>query len=417
MSGGSTVVFFCTLMAAAAADAQQPVVRVDVAPDTVNIGESVELTVTVLVPTWFARPPEYPDFELANAVTRLPPDSSYPTSERVGRDTWSGIVRKYRVTPLAGATYRMAGESIGVTWADPGAGANEAEVAVPEIVFRATVPAGAESLDPYLAGPGLEVDVAADGPVTGLEAGDAVLLRYSAALDGLPAIFLPPLAPEMAFDGVSVYRDAPVLADGPPARRTETVTLVFDGGGEFRVPEFSLDYWNTDSESVETATADGMRLEVAGPLPSPKTTASTVRGWRLPAVLMVLAAIAAWLSWRWVPRLGAVLAARAKRRRATEQHAFSELEHALARRDTRQAYREMVQWTSRLEPPLDSRQFALSYGDEELVAAVGELGRSLYGGGDGCDYAAVSARLRKARREYLAGRRNMHVAGLPPLNP
>ena len=59
---------------------QSPIVRVSVTPETVSVGESAELRVTVLVPTWFPRPPVYPAFELANAITRLPADSSYPVS-------------------------------------------------------------------------------------------------------------------------------------------------------------------------------------------------------------------------------------------------------------------------------------------------------------------------------------------------
>jgi len=82
----------------------------------------------------------------------LPPGSSYPTSERIGGDTWSGIVRNYRVYPLTGATYRISGETLGVTWANPGADPFRQDVAIPGVELRATVPAGAEALDPYLAG-------------------------------------------------------------------------------------------------------------------------------------------------------------------------------------------------------------------------------------------------------------------------
>jgi hypothetical protein len=99
---------------------EQPIVRVTVTPSSVIVGEPAELTVTVLVPTWFTRPPVYPTFELANAMTRLPPDSSYPIRERVGNESWSGIVRSYEIYPLLGATYRMAGQQLSVTFADPG---------------------------------------------------------------------------------------------------------------------------------------------------------------------------------------------------------------------------------------------------------------------------------------------------------
>ena len=93
----------------AAAQVQQPVVRLEATPEQVRVGEPVQLRVTVLVPTWFAKPPVFPTFELANAVTRLPPDSSYPTSESINNETWSGIVRNYRIYPLSAAAYSLRG--------------------------------------------------------------------------------------------------------------------------------------------------------------------------------------------------------------------------------------------------------------------------------------------------------------------
>ena len=60
--------------------ATEPVVRVAVMPDTVRVGEAAELQVTVLVPTWFTKPPVYPSFELANAITVSGPCSMPATA-------------------------------------------------------------------------------------------------------------------------------------------------------------------------------------------------------------------------------------------------------------------------------------------------------------------------------------------------
>ena len=73
----------------------------------------------MLVPTWFTRPSIYPTFELANAITRLPDDSSYSIRERVGNDSWSGIVRTYEILPLFGASYRLNGQSMSISEANP----------------------------------------------------------------------------------------------------------------------------------------------------------------------------------------------------------------------------------------------------------------------------------------------------------
>jgi hypothetical protein len=236
-------VLILALATSATALAQgQPIVRAEVSPDTVNVGESAELTITVLVPTWFTRPSIYPSFELTNAITRLPADSSYNIRERIGNESWSGIVRTYEIYPLLGATYRLSGLSVEVTYANPGGDPRTTAVKIPEVAIRGRVPAGAEALDPYIAGQSLSLRLDVNGELDSLEAGDAVVLEYVAELDGLPAIFIPPLAPNLEFDGVSVYADVPDVEDGSPARRSEKLTLVFDAGGAFSIPGRELHY-------------------------------------------------------------------------------------------------------------------------------------------------------------------------------
>ncbi len=55
------------LALAAPADAQKPIVRVIATPKVVPVGEPVTFQVTVLVPTWFPKPPRYPGRSLHGA--------------------------------------------------------------------------------------------------------------------------------------------------------------------------------------------------------------------------------------------------------------------------------------------------------------------------------------------------------------
>ena len=104
------------------------------------------------------------------------------------------------------------------------------------IARNAFLPEGAEDLDPYLAGTRLSFEVAVDGELDDLAVGDALVLTYTLTLEGLPSIFLPPLAPDLELPGLSAYPETPVLEDGPVARRVEKVTLVLESGGAFSVP-------------------------------------------------------------------------------------------------------------------------------------------------------------------------------------
>jgi len=414
------VLLIFALATSTAALAQgQPIVRAEVSPDTVNVGESAELTITVLVPTWFTRPSVYPSFELANAITRSPADSSYNIRERVGNESWSGIVRSYEIYPLLGARYRLSGLSVEVTYATIGGDPRTAAIEIPEVAIRGRVPDGAEALDPYIAGRGLSLRLDVVGELDSLEAGDAVVLEYVAELDGLPAIFIPPLAPTLAFDGVSVYADVPDVEDGTPARRSEKLTLVFESGGEFSIPDVALEFWNTDSQSIARATAKGLRISVVGPVVTSddgngQTGERRQSVWIVAAVALGLAAIAIYSLG---PALTRRLRERAERNRKSEPYAFAAVQSAL-RMNNATAYHAILSWLDRLEPGLNMQQLARDYGDATLSVLLDSLSRSIYADADiVVDLQGLGSELALARKRYLARYEAATAYKLPPLNP
>jgi hypothetical protein len=412
------------LLAAPSVFAQvDPVLRVQVEPRSVRVGEALSLRVTVLVPTYFARPPVYPDFEVANAITRLPPDSSYPTSDRIAGESWSGIVREYRIFPLAAADYRIRGATMRVAYANPGAASVVRDVPVPDIVFRGIVPAGAESLDPYIAGSALELTLDVEGNDGELAVGDAVVLTYGATLAGLPSMFLPALSTgieNVAGEGaVTVYADAARFGDDDAiATRTERVTLVFHAGGEFSVPAVAIDYWNTTAEALSTARTEPLLLSVAGAPAARQAAADTAgkqpRRWRF-ALIVGAFLLGLGVALRaWWP----VLRERLSRWRASEAYAFRRLRRELGAQGEGEAYRHVQRWLERLGPGLGPRAFAATYGDSALRADVEALSDRAFGGqGREVDLRGFEARLVAARHRYL---RRRGVAGekvLAPLNP
>ena len=411
-----------TLLSSAAALAQnRPIVRAEITPETVAVGESVELKVTVLVPTWFTRPSIYPTFELANAITRLPDDSSYSIRERVGNDSWSGIVRTYEILPLFGASYRLNGQSMSIAYANPGSDPVTMEVEVPEVIFRGSVPAGATGLDPYIAGRSLELSLSVEGEVDDLEAGDALVLNYFAELEGLPAIFLPPLAPALSFDGVSIYADTPSLDDGTIARRSEKLTLVFDAGGEFVVPDLTLTFWNTATETIESAMVEGFAISVAGPAVVSLNDGVEAEGrswlWALIAAGASILAIIIYVFGS--AAAGHFRVAKEKRRRS-EPYAFAALQTALRANNADEAYRAVLLWLQRLDPAMSMRQLAHCYGDAALVSDLESLSRMNYSrsnsGTDG-NTSRLAEGLAEARRRYIGQLTAAAGSDLPPLNP
>ena len=423
---GRLVLYHClTILSIALAPAaiaqESPIVRVDVDPKRMAVGEPVALTVTVLGPTWFPKPPSFPSFELANAITRLPPDSSYPTSELVNGETWSGIVRHYKIYPLVGASFKLSDLRMTVIYADPGNRSPvSVEVDVPEIAFTASVPSGAEALEPYIAGRSLALKRETDGNLDALKAGDALVVRYIAELDGLPAIFLPQLTEAIETPGVSVYADQPVVEEGPPATRTEKLTFVFEAGGEFTLPAVELEWWNTETQIIERASVPSLGISVAGP---PLASAGDAQSeapvdWRsmLGWALLIIAAI--WLLSRLTPALTAWWNNVREHYYTSEAYAFRQLRKALHGGDPSRAHTALLTWLDRIAPGLGSREFAHRFGDTRLKEQLENIAQSLYGN------SGEPIHLRRLERPLIGARakarhatqdRSQHV--LPPLNP
>jgi len=414
-----TILAIIVFSAIAAAE-ERPIVRAEVTPTTVAVGETIELRVTVLVPTWFTRPPIYPNIELANAITRLPDDSSFPMRERIGNDSWSGIVRSYEILPLFGANYRLSGQSMSISYANPGSDPITVDVDVPEVSFQGTVPAGAAALEPYIAGSSLKLSLAVEGETADLEVGDALVLTYEANLVGLPAIFLPPLAPTMAFDGVSVYADSPAVGDMATARRSEKLTLVFDAGGVFSIPGLTLNYWNTETESISSASVDGFEVSVVGPAVAPGASEKAERPLFFWASAVAVVSVLAGIIYTFGSAAANRYRANTEKRRRSESYAFSLLQTALGANDTEEAYRSMLRWLARLNPAMSMRQLARNYGDGSLPADVELFSRMNYSAsesGNSVDTSRLSKGLARARARYIRQLVTAKSGDLPTLNP
>ena len=70
----------------------------------------------------------------------------------------------WEITPQRAADFDLGRAAITVTWADPDSNAPvTASVALPPVTFSATVPPGAEGIDPFLAATSVAVTARVDG--------------------------------------------------------------------------------------------------------------------------------------------------------------------------------------------------------------------------------------------------------------
>ncbi|MDW4497358.1 hypothetical protein R5H30_05140 [Sulfitobacter sp. D35] len=339
----------------AAQDASAPVVRIDMEETEAIPGQYLTMRVTVLVPTFMPKPVEFPSFEMPNLRVLLPENSTNPTSQNVDGETWSGVSRRYRLSPMVPGRFDIPSRSVRVTYADPETGAATDPLVVTvetdPVSIAGVLPQGAEGLDPFIAATGLSLEQELSGPTTDLDLGAGVTRTVTATIEGASPIVLPPLLSDVQITGVDIYPDEPRITEAEnrgelSGTRVESETLMAAGGGAGTVPALTLDWYNLDTGEIETASVEGFDVSVSGPPRDQPTLADRLDPRLIAAGVAVLVALALLLRFAW-PRLVAARHARQAARLAGKAHAEREAMRAIRARDLDGARRWIDEWARR----------------------------------------------------------------------
>ena len=88
--------------------AADPIIRAQVVTQQpIVAGQQIQIQVDVLAPNFFLSPPQFPLFDLPNAVVTLSDARAQNMTETVDGETYAGIRRIYLVTPQLAGTFTL----------------------------------------------------------------------------------------------------------------------------------------------------------------------------------------------------------------------------------------------------------------------------------------------------------------------
>ncbi len=395
----------------------QPIIETELDTSEVVPGQYATLRVTVLVPTWLPKPVEFPSMEAPNLRVRLPERSTGPTSRTINGEAWSGVARRYLISPMVADSFHIPAQTISVTYAIPGSSdAAQVDLQTKPLTITGVVPKGAEDLDPFIAADNLKLTQDITQPTTGLKPGQSVKRTVTASMEGASPIVLPDLMPAFQIDGIAVYPDQPAISETDErgvlsGTRTETETLMAEGGGSGQVPRIELRWFNLKSGAIETASVDGFDISVDAPpaMSQDDRRLSFIKAGLGLAILVLIALLALAIRHYW-PRLAAAHHRRQERQRASKAWTRRELLAAVERRDYQAVIHALDEWAARDPVPDPSRVAPVR---QALMA----IGASLYGRGPKEPSAGDWRNVGEAVRTMLAAPPDREGSGLPPLNP
>jgi BatD DUF11 like domain len=394
---------FFTLSAAG----QSPVVRARLEPaKNILVGQPVRLVVSVFVPNYFTGTPDFPEFEIDNAIVVLPQDRPQNSNTQIDGASYAGITETYVIYPQQAGDFRLPALQIAVPYALAPPKSTTTPIPFPALSFHADVPAAARDLDYFLPTTSLTIQQKWSPPLKNLRAGDSIERTITVTATKMQAMLIPPL-PLDTPPGIRVYPEEPVVQDQKTARgdfvygrRTQSAKYFLSKAGDYTLPPIELKWWNLSSNRLVTTTLPAVPFDVAvnpnaiaelppQPEPAPTAPIRKISFWKhyrsriLLVTSFVVAAISlAWISWRFSPRIYHRLQAWRERRRHSEIAYFRQCQRACLKNDAPQSYAWLLRWLALAHPRTSLQQILDDEGNPTLSAEVNYLGTVLYAGKD-----------------------------------
>jgi BatD DUF11 like domain len=357
------------------AAAQAPMIRAHLEPaGNVTVGEPVRLIVTVLVPNYFTGSPEFPEFELENAIVVLPQETPQNSSEHVQGVTYAAITEVYTLYPQQLGNFSLPPAQVSVSYANVPPKTTVAHLSLPPLTFRADIPVAARGLDYFLPTTKLTIEQRWTPTPKALRVGDTIERTITVTAEKMQAMLIPPLQLK-APDGFRIYEEEPRVHDEKSNRneflfgqRTQSAKYLIQKQGSYTLPAIELKWWNLSTRRLMTATLPAVHLEVAA---NPAAVTELAPEQPQPAVaqqlkvsfwsrykrliwtgaLWLLAALALlWLAWRWLPRLYRAAQQWRTWRRELEQAYFSAVIKACKKNHPGETYVALLRWLNRRSP-------------------------------------------------------------------
>lgn len=415
------------LLAPCTAFGAEPFARASVEGDGKIVpGQQVRVDVDVFVPNFFTSPPQFPLFDMPNALVTLPAERSQNLTQTIDGVQYSGIRKAYAIVPQASGTFTLPEFDIGLVYSADGKPTPGA-VKMPSLSFTVGAVITSDQTSLTFAASNLAVAQTFDHNAQSLKVGDALVRTITVTAEDTQAMLFPPVDVGVA-TGLRQYEKPPKIEDGiavnreTASRRTQTVVYTADKEGSFVIPAASYSWFDVASKQTKVAKLASVPVTVSGTISQTaikpvldearRETPHAHRQKIALVVLLILAAMALlWIVRRILPTVVGKLREVRQRYLASRRHRLLILRRTIKSGSEAEIYSGLQHWSRSLGyRTLDDW---MRDGPAALKQQVDILSRKLFrSGGESIDREMLMANVQPSK----AGTSNK-PSSLPPLNP
>lgn len=245
-----------------------------ITPTQVSVNEQVILNIEVATPRWFTGGTRIGSIEIPNVIAKQRNQLATNYTERVGSTTWSRQRWEVTLYPMTSGSFVIPTLPVSLKVSAPDGSNVIGTLYTQPIKFEASLPSGLLSEDsPWFSATDVDVEQKWQRSSEDLKVGDAITRTVTIKAKDSLSVLLPNVLTNESTQQYQTYPQPNRLNDTQErgdyrSSRVEESVYVIQQGGEFTLPEFSFQWWNSDKQRLENVVIKGEVFEAKHTLQS-----------------------------------------------------------------------------------------------------------------------------------------------------
>lgn len=245
-----------------------------ITPAKVSVNEQVILTIEVATPRWLTGGTRIGSIEIPNVIAKQRNQLATNYTERVGGTTWSRQRWEVTLYPMTSGEFVIPTVPVRIQVSVPDGSNVGGTLYTQPIKFEASLPSGLLSDEsPWFSATDVDVEQQWQRSNENLKVGDAITRTVTIKAKDSLSVLLPDVLSNESTQQYQAYPQPKRLDDTQErgdyrSSRVEETVYVIQQGGEFTLPDFSFQWWDSKNQRLESVVIKGEVFEAKHTLQS-----------------------------------------------------------------------------------------------------------------------------------------------------
>ncbi|MCZ4308230.1 BatD family protein [Vibrio atlanticus] len=238
-----------------------------ITPAKVSINEQVILNIEVATPRWLTGGTRIGSIEIPNVIAKQRNQLATNYTERVGGTTWSRQRWEVTLYPMTSGEFVIPTVPVRIQVSAPDGSNVGGTLYTQPIKFEASLPSGLlDNETPWFSATEVDVEQQWQRSSEELKVGDAITRTITIKAKDSLSVLLPDVLTNESTHQFQAYPQPNRLDDTQErgnyrSSRVEETVYVIQQGGEFTLPEFSFQWWDSKNQRLEKVVIKGEVFE------------------------------------------------------------------------------------------------------------------------------------------------------------